>query len=239
MARNKGTFNFAANYEVLTVAPLDARIVVDNKADLINPAIWQDISNIVWLYDGIVVSVVSDPFISNKGLYFLIDKNNYTDYNSWLKVNMIGSIDASGTISTTFQLNNGDNGVMLKDASGNLELVKFDGSTYANLKAGHLDVNTIKLDNLNGILYAVDGSIFAATGTYALLAYQANIYGNNITQAFEIDHSLNTLRQNITIYDDNNNVIYPDIERGLNKDIIIFNKAIQSGINYDIVILGF
>ena len=36
MARNKGTFQFAANFEVKLQGALDPRILVDNKSELIN-----------------------------------------------------------------------------------------------------------------------------------------------------------------------------------------------------------
>jgi hypothetical protein len=35
MARNKGTFQFAANFEVKAAAALDPRIVVSTKSELI------------------------------------------------------------------------------------------------------------------------------------------------------------------------------------------------------------
>ena len=128
---------------------------------------------------------------------------------------------------------------MLKDASGNLEVVAFDGSTYANIKAGHLDINTIKIDTLNGALYAVDGSIYASSGTYPLKAYDASIFGNDVTASFTIDHSLNTLKQSITVYDNNNDIIYPELERGLNTNRITFIEPPTGGVNYEIIILGF
>lgn len=241
MARNKGTFNFSSNFEVLTKAPLDARLVVDTKANLITPSIWEDIDSNVWLYKGITVSVVDDPSATNNGLYFLLDETNYTDYNSWVKLNAAidASVDPTGTSSPTFQLNNGNNGVILKDSSGNLEIVEFDGSTYANITAGHLNINSIKVDSLNGALYASDGSIYAVSSSFPLKAFQGFINGNDITSAFVVDHSLNTLKQNITIYDNNNNVIYPELERGLNSNTITFIQPPSSGTNYEIIILGF
>ena len=240
MARNKGTFNFAANFEVLTKAPLDARLVVDTKANLIDPVIWQDVATNVWLYNGMTVSVVSDPSVSNNGLYFLTDESQYTDINYWVKVNGSASTDASGTSSVTFQLNNGDNGVMLKDASGNLEVVTFDGSTYANVIAGHLSVNTLRVDTLNGVVYAVDGSLYADPNISSLKAYDAILYGNGTTDDFTIDHSLNTLKQSITIYElATNNIIYPELQRGLNQNVITFIDPPLGGTNYEIIILGF
>lgn len=238
MGRNKGTFNFAANFEVLNKAPLDSRIVVDTIGDLTSPTVWEDSNNNIWLYKGIVVSVVSDPSISNNGLYFLKDDINYDDINSWLKVNSLDNIDASGTSSVTFQLHNGDNGVVLKDASGNLEILEFDGSTYANIKAGHIDINSIKIDTLNGALYAQDGSVFAVNDSFILKGYTGILMGNGATQDFLIDHSLNTIRQTMSIYD-GSLMIYPDLSRGENVNVISFSEPPPIGSNYEIVILGF
>lgn len=36
MARNKGIFTFAANFQVKAAEALDPRVVVENKAELIN-----------------------------------------------------------------------------------------------------------------------------------------------------------------------------------------------------------
>jgi len=239
MSRNKGTFNFSSNFEVLTKAPLDARIIVGTKNDLISSTVWEDTNNNIWLYKGMLVSVTSDSNTANNGVYFLIDETNYTTHDSWLKLNSDSSINLTGTSSATFQLNNDENGVILKDVSGNLEVVKFDGSTYANVTAGHITLESLKIDTLNGAIYATDGSIFAIDGSYPLKAYDGTLTGNGTTSSFVVDHSLNTLRQNITVFDNTNEVIYPGLIRGLNSDIIIFNEAPNIGVNYEIVILGF
>lgn len=238
MTRNKGTFNFAANFEVLTKAPLDARLVVDTKSNLTDPAIWEDSNTNVWLYNGIVVSVVSDPTATNNGLYFLTDEANYNDPASWIKVSAGGDSDASGTSSISFQLNNGESGVVLKDSSGNLEVLNSDGISLANITAGTVEVQSLKIDNLSGALYALDGSILAHGGSYPLLGFDGSINGDGFTVDFSINHNLNTLRQNITIYEDNN-IVYPDMQRGLNTNIIRFSSAPTLNTSYQIIILGF
>ncbi|NJO89526.1 MAG: hypothetical protein HC831_11695 [Chloroflexia bacterium] len=144
MSRSTGTFNFAANFEVLTKAPLDARLVVDTKANLTSPEIWEDTNNNVWLFKGIVVSVVSDPSTSNNGLYFLTDETQYTDINYWLPIGVGVSVDASGTTWATFQINQDEQGVILRDSSGNLEILSFDNSTYSSIKAGHIEGSSLK-----------------------------------------------------------------------------------------------
>lgn len=70
MAKRKyaGDFNFSGNLEVAKTAPLDARIVVNSVAELILPETWQDEKGGIWLYDGIVVSVVES---GKYGLYML------------------------------------------------------------------------------------------------------------------------------------------------------------------------
>ncbi len=240
MARERGTFNFSSTFEVLNKAPLDARLIVDTKANLITPSIWEDHDSNVWIYTGIVVSVITDPSTENNGLYFLTDNTAYTSYDSWLKLG--GSVDPgdpSGTSWQTFQLNNGDNGVILKDSSGNLEVVTFDGSTYANVTAGDITVNHLKIDSLNGTLYAIDGSVYSTSSSFPLKAYQGTLTGNGTTSNFTVDHSLGTLRQSITIFDDDNEVTYPNLERGTDTDIIKFVVPPQPGTNYEIIILGF
>lgn len=57
MGRNKGTFNFSANLEVRTAAPLDPRLVVDSANDLVLASTWDGGDGKAWLYDGMVVSI--------------------------------------------------------------------------------------------------------------------------------------------------------------------------------------
>lgn len=87
MARNRGLFNFSANLEVKKNAPLDSRIVVDTLLELTETSTWADSENKVWLYNGIVVSV-----IENHGLYMLTNYDAvtaptaYTDIDNWVAV---------------------------------------------------------------------------------------------------------------------------------------------------------
>ena len=95
MARDKGTFNFSANFEVLNKAPLDARQVVGSYADLINPSTWRDSNSLIWLFNGAIVSVANDVSTTRNGIYFLKDANNYTDYLNWEKSTFSGITDVS------------------------------------------------------------------------------------------------------------------------------------------------
>ena len=84
MSRTTGIFNFASNFEVLAKAPLDAKQLVGTFADLTIPATWNG-SGSVWLYNGAVVSVGSDPTPSKNGIYWLCDATNYSTSSSWVK----------------------------------------------------------------------------------------------------------------------------------------------------------
>lgn len=114
MSRNKGIFNLPLNYEPLIKAPLDARAVVQNFEDLVNPSTWEDLDGNIWIYQGMIVSVANDP---SSGLYFLTDASLYTSSVSWqsvasriqvdssLSVANIGSGDASVYYGTDGSLN--------------------------------------------------------------------------------------------------------------------------------------
>ena len=80
MARNKGRFTFAANFQVQAAEALDPRVVVENKAELINKETWPYDGETLYLYNGLVVAVSAD-----KALYMLIDKTKALegDYSGW------------------------------------------------------------------------------------------------------------------------------------------------------------
>ena len=60
-----------------------------------------------------------------------------------------------------------------------------------------------------------------------------------IMKDFVVDHSLNTLNHLISIYDNDEFAIYPEIELGLNTDNIEFYSPIDNSVNYRFVIMGF
>lgn len=239
MSRNKGTFNFAANFEVLTKAPIDARLVVSAKEDLINPSIWQDGDSLVWLYKGIVVSVTSDPVTENNGLYFLTDETQYTDYNYWIKIGTSTPIDASGTSWSSFQINNDASGVLLVDVSGNLEIINPNDGDLADVSVGSLYIDgSLKIDNLSGPLYVQDGNVYVGAPV-TILAYDGSILGDDTTTEFPINHNLNTIKQNVMVWEDNGDQIFPAVTRGLNTDTISFLTPPLTGAIYYVNIIGF
>lgn len=86
MARYRGNFTVAANYEPLKAAPFDARALVEAKADLTAATTWQQKDGGMWIYSGMIVSVGSDIEPTNNGAYVLLDAENYMLEDSWRKL---------------------------------------------------------------------------------------------------------------------------------------------------------
>ena len=83
MARNKGTFNLSANFQVKMQEALDPRMVVEKKSDLINKETWPYDGNTLYLYRGMVVGVAEES-----KLYILSDvsKALNADYSGWVQI---------------------------------------------------------------------------------------------------------------------------------------------------------
>lgn len=106
MARNKGTFQFAANFEVKLQGALDPRILVDNKSELINKETWPYDGDTIYVYNGLLVAVAAD-----KAIYMLVDKDKIleTDYSGWKQMDVAAAqtveiIDNLNSSSTTAAL---------------------------------------------------------------------------------------------------------------------------------------
>jgi len=126
MSRNKGTFNFSANFEPIIKAPLDARSLVGTFSDLINPSTWMDADGLVWLYNGLIVGVGNDVSINN-GIWFLKDADNYTLASSWEKA-------GAGAETSVGVINVGDGSANVfvgYDTSGNILLRTISGAGAA------------------------------------------------------------------------------------------------------------
>lgn len=85
MARERGTFNFSANLEVKKQGALDSRLVIQTYAELTKAATWSDSDNKVWLYNGMIVSVVADTTGKN-GVYMLTNNAKYNEEGSWTRI---------------------------------------------------------------------------------------------------------------------------------------------------------
>lgn len=91
MAREKGIFHIAANYEAHKAAPLDARQLVKFKADLIQPDTWV-VDGTAWVYNGMMVAVANEAQPADNGVYVLTDASAYTSMSSWQKLADISNI---------------------------------------------------------------------------------------------------------------------------------------------------
>jgi len=109
MAREKGLSAFSANFEAQIAAPIDARMIVATRADLILATTWEASDELVYTYKGMIVSVHSDSTPANNGLYILTDED-YTNIDNWVKVQGNGgSVDwgnIGGTLSDQTDLQN-------------------------------------------------------------------------------------------------------------------------------------
>ena len=132
MARSKGTFQFAANFEVKAAAALDPRVAVATKAELILKETWPYDGDTIYLYKGIVVSVADE-----NALYMLIDTDKIlsTDYSGWKRV------DAGDTqlIEVVDNLTSDDADKALSAKQGKVLMGEIDG-----VKAKLVNIYTYK-----------------------------------------------------------------------------------------------
>lgn len=86
MAKNKGIFQFAANFQVKVAEALDPRMVAASKADLINKDNWPSDGDTIYVYKGLIVDC------GNDGVYRLIDptKALASDYSGWQRIDAGG-----------------------------------------------------------------------------------------------------------------------------------------------------
>jgi len=166
MSRNKGDLDFSANIEVLKVVPLDARQLVGTKADLTGATTWNQ-SGDIWLFDGAIVSVGSDPTTDNNGIYFLSDAVNYDNINSWKKAD---SGTGSGTVTSATNGLNIDVGGTTVALGGILTTETIISGGTQTLRLGH---TSSLLDNLyadvNGVAQIQAHTIYtnaSTSGTY-------------------------------------------------------------------------
>lgn len=100
MSRYLGILPFSGNFEPRLASPLDSRLVVEKRLDLIDSATWISGDGGIYLYLGIPVSVWNDT-PTNNGIYILINEN-FELLSSWSRVRDDQSVDyhASGKTNT-------------------------------------------------------------------------------------------------------------------------------------------
>ena len=174
MSRNIGTFNFAANLEVLAKSPLDAKQLVGTYSDLISGSTWCQADGNIWLYDGAIVAVASDSTSSNNGIYWLCDADNYNLACNWIKSDKGGSNGLS--ISSTDIILGGDL----------TENTTINGTGVYNINLTNLNNFQITPSGSSTVVFGIDSSglLFSFSGgsiTYddnGGLKYGSNYSGN-------------------------------------------------------------
>lgn len=93
--RDKGTFATSATIRVDKQFPLDPRVVVENKIDLIRKETWPYDEETLYIYKGMIVGVASEG-----EAYMLIDvaKALESDYSGWIRIGSAGG--GGGSIDT-------------------------------------------------------------------------------------------------------------------------------------------
>lgn len=158
MARNKGTFAFAANFEVKAQEALDPRVVVDSKADLINKETWPYDGETIYLYNGLIVAVVAD-----KSMYMLIDKTKVleSDYSGWKQLDVSAAqtveiIDNLTSQSTTAALS-ANQGRILDGKITDLQSKLTAIFTYKGTKATYEELEDVESPTV-GDVYNVEAA---------------------------------------------------------------------------------
>lgn len=167
MGRNKGTFNFSANLEVRTAAPLDPRLVVDSASDLVLASTWDGGDGKAWLYDGMVVSIRDSHklvMLTNYNPETAADA--YKTASNWVEVDAsaasVNVIDNLTSESTTDPLS-AKQGKVLKTEIDTLKANLGSALNYKGSKDAYADLPT---DASNGDVYnvvAANGNIPAGT----------------------------------------------------------------------------
>lgn len=83
-----GDYHFNGTFEAGIAGPVDARYIVENYADLVNPDTWPSGVADAYIYEGMQVYVISD-----KKVYILVDAENYGLASSWKEL----ASDVEGT----------------------------------------------------------------------------------------------------------------------------------------------
>lgn len=102
-----------------------------------------------------------------------------------------------------------------------------------------IDTSTLKIDNYNGILEAIDGSIYTTT-IESLKSQDERIIGDGTTSEFTVNHSLYTRQYDVTIYEvSTDEKVYTDVIRQYSNVTIKFNTPPANNKEYDIILMGY
>lgn len=181
MARVKGGY-LGGVYDIPKKQPLDSRMLVTKRVDLINPSVWKTNGSTTGEYghyNGMIVSVNSDGIYN--GVYYLNDRNaitaeNYEAYRTALSAGedaeiyfsmwtKLGTLDDLATVKPAIGLKPVDGTIVIADTDNGVKSIGVAIAPVANnaltAVAGGLfvPVAEIKLeDNAHGLVM-VDGEL--------------------------------------------------------------------------------
>lgn len=199
MARNKGTFKFAATLEVQSANALDPRGVVNTKAELINKETWPYEGETIYVYNCMQVAVVEE-----KAVYMLIDPSKIleSDYSGWKKIDasaatVVEVIDNLLSTNPNAALS-ANQGKILDDKISALStkltsIFKFKGSKD-NLDAIQAiespETGDVYHNSANGGEYVYDGTQWELLG----LSIDLELYAKTV----DVTSAINTVSNTIT-----------------------------------------
>lgn len=163
MARTKGIFPFTGTLEVASTAPLDARLLVKTKADLMLEDTWKN-GNSIYLYNHIVVTVESE-----EGQFMLTKYDPataptaYQTEANWVRLDTKGLkiIDSLDSTSASNALSAHQGKVLNDKITKGLADLKQDLGTVYSYK-GSVDSYT----NLQGITSPKPGDVYNVVKGY-------------------------------------------------------------------------
>lgn len=188
MAKNLGTFTFAANFQVKAAEALDPRMVAASKADLINKANWPADGDTIYVYKGLIVDCGAD------GVYRLVDpaKALEADYSGWERIDA-GAISFDGIFSYAGSVENYE-ALPANPNKGDVYNVESAFSVSITLPAeGELEGEVITKEYPAGTNVAWNGEAWdALAGSIDLSGYATKV------EVSEIRTNVATNTQNIT-----------------------------------------
>ena len=180
MARVKGGY-LGGTYDIPKKQPLDSRMLVTKRVDLINPSVWKTNGSTTGEfghYNGMIVAVNSDGIYN--GVYYLTDRSAITDENyaaykdslatgsdiehyfsMWVKLGTLGELatiekklkDLIGTIPDGKTVVD-----MIMESKSATGLTPVDGTIVINNEKNTIGVAIAPIEG--NILTAVDGGLF-------------------------------------------------------------------------------
>lgn len=159
MARVKGGY-LGGTYDIPKKQPLDSRMLVTKRADLINPSVWKTNGSTTGEfghYNGMIVSVNSDGVYS--GVYYLTDRSLITEENyQAYRTALAAGEDVDSYFSMWTKLGTLND---LADINPTIRLTPVDGTIFiGDTENGDKTIGVNIAPIAGNILTTVDGGLF-------------------------------------------------------------------------------